>query len=82
MSFGTIQNKVSTDSSPIRLRLFVYLPLSKNFCIATVIPIPKAAMRMHPIATFQINAECKISALTTMMLAKKENSTTSMIIKM
>lgn len=49
----------------------VYLPLSKNFCIATAIPIPKVAIRIQPIAAFQINAECKISTFAIMMLAKK-----------
>ena len=44
-------------------------------------PTPKIAMRIQPIATFQINTECKISAFAIMMPAKKEDSTTSMIIK-
>lgn len=43
--------------------------------------IPKTAMRVQQITAFQINAECKISALTIMMLAKKEDRATSMIIK-
>ena len=55
----------------IRLRLFVYLPLSKNFCIATVIPIPETAIRIQPVVAFQINPECKISALATIMHTKK-----------
>lgn len=45
-------------------------------------PTPKITMRIQPIATFQINTECKISAFAIMMPAKKEDSTTSMIIKM
>lgn len=75
------REKVSTDSNHIELRLFIYLSISKNFCIATAMPIPKAAIRIQPIATFQITAECKISALATMMLAKKEDRATSMMIK-
>ena len=35
-------------------------------------PIPKIAMRIQPIATFQINTECKISALAIIMPARKE----------
>ena len=66
----------------IRLRLFVYLPLSKNFCIATVIPIPETAIRIQPVAAFQINPECKIYALATIMNTKKEDRATTMIIKM
>ena len=66
----------------IRLRLFVYLPLSKNFCIATVIPIPETAIRIQPVVAFQINPECKISALATIMHTKKEDRATTMIIKM
>lgn len=34
--------------------------------------IPKIAMRIQPIATFQINTECKISALAIIMPARKE----------
>ena len=66
----------------IRMRLFVYLPLSKNFCIATVIPIPETAIRIQPVVAFQINPECKISALATIMHTKKEDRATTMIIKM
>lgn len=44
--------------------------------------IPKTAMKVQQITAFQINAECKISALATMMLMKKEDRVTSMIIKM
>lgn len=43
--------------------------------------IPVTAIRMAHKTIFQINAEHKISALATMMLMKKEDSTTSMIIK-
>ena len=45
-------------------------------------PTPKIAMRIQPIATFQINTECKISALAIMMLAKKEDRATNIIIVM
>ena len=62
---------------PIRLRLFVYLPLSENFCITTAIPIPKTAIRIQPITAFQINPECKISALATIMHTKKEDRATN-----
>ena len=76
------REKVSTDSNPIQLRLSVYLPLSKNFCIATAMPIPKVAIRIQPIVTFHITAECKISTFAIMMLAKKEDRATNIIIVM
>lgn len=44
-------------------------------------PTPKIAMRIQPIATFQINTECKISALAIIMPAKKEERATRMIIR-
>lgn len=77
-----IQNKVSIGSNLVRLRLFFYLSLSKNFCIITVMLIPKTAMKVQQITALPINAECKISALATMMLMKKEDRVTNMIIKM
>lgn len=44
----------------------------------TAITIPKTAMRIQQITVFQIIAECKISALATMMLTKKEDKATRM----
>ncbi|SUE34423.1 Uncharacterised protein [Rikenella microfusus] len=39
-------------------------------------------MKVQQITALPINAECKISALATMMLMKKEDRVTNMIIKM
>ena len=55
--------------------------LSSNLGITTVQIIPKTAMKVQQTTAFQITAECKISALATMMLAKKEERATRMIIR-
>lgn len=39
-------------------------------------------MRIQQITAFQINPECKIAALATIMHMKKEDRATTMIIKM
>ena len=39
-------------------------------------------MRIQQITAFQINPECKISALATIMHTKKEDRATTMVIKM
>ena len=82
--YGGKKQRVSILIFRFKTRRFVvicYLDLSKIFKSSIIAVIPATAIRTVHKPVFQINAECKISAFAIMMLAKKENSTTSMIIK-